>query len=96
MPTVITQRELKDYLLAKKRHAAAEEKLAAKEAQFKAALEAGATIDEGLLTAYIKNRERRDVSWKTIVERELGEAYATRVLAATAPKQYSKLVVESV
>jgi hypothetical protein len=33
------------------------------------------------------------VSWKSVVERELGEDYAKRVLAATKPDTYTHLVV---
>jgi hypothetical protein len=33
------------------------------------------------------------VSWKSVVERELGEDYAKRVPAATKPDTYTHLVV---
>ena len=59
----------------------------------KSALEAGAEVEQGLLQAFLKITERRNVSWKDIVERELGDTYAKRVLAATKPDKYSNLVV---
>ena len=37
--------------------------------------------------------ERRSVAWKAVVERELGEDYARRVLAATKPETYVSLAV---
>lgn len=91
----ISQKQLRDYLLAKKRHEQAGERLKAKEQEFQAALESGATVAGGVLTAFIKTWERRDVSWKAVVERELGPEYTTRVLAGTQPQKYSKLVVEA-
>lgn len=59
-------------------------------------LKTGAAVAPGILTAYIKEWTRRNVSWKEVVVREKGQDYADRVLAATRPETYSKLVVESV
>ncbi len=56
-------------------------------------LETGATVEPGLLEAFLKTYERRSVAWKAVVERELGPAYAKRVLAATQPETYVSLVV---
>jgi hypothetical protein len=96
MPTKqISQKSLCDYLLAKKKHDELAEKLRAKEKEFQDALGSGAVVAGGVLTAFIKTWERRDVSWKAVVEREIGEEYAKRVLAATQPQKYSKLVVEA-
>jgi hypothetical protein len=58
-------------------------------------LEAGASVESGLFQAYLKTTERRSVSWKGVVERELGEDYARRVLAATKPDTFTHLVVEA-
>jgi hypothetical protein len=96
MSQEISQRTLRDYLLAKKKLEALSEKLKATEQELQAALNAGATVASGVLTAYMNTWERRDVAWKAVVERELGEGYATRVLAATTPSKHSELVVESV
>jgi len=57
-------------------------------------LEAAASVERGLFQAYLKTTERRSVSWKGVVERELGEDYAKRVLAATKPDTVTHLVVE--
>ncbi len=61
----------------------------------KAELETGAPVEPGVLQAFLKVVERRSVPWKQVVERELGEAYATRVLAATKPETYVTLVVKA-
>lgn len=57
-------------------------------------LDAGAEVEKGSRTAVLKQEERRTVSWKDIVVRELGDSYATRVLAGTKPVPYFKLVVK--
>jgi len=61
----------------------------------KAALESGADVEPGLFRATLKVTERTSVSWKSVVERELGDDYAKRVLAATKPDKYTHLVVTS-
>lgn len=63
------------------------------EGEVQTALEAGCPVEPGLLRAFLKTVERRSVAWKAVVERELGEDYAKRVLAATRPEQYTHLVV---
>jgi hypothetical protein len=65
------------------------------EAQARAALEAGAVAEPGLLRVWLKTVERRSVAWKSVCERELGEAYCKRVLAATRPDTYTSLVIEA-
>jgi hypothetical protein len=91
----INQSMLSKVLLAKKRIAELEAEVKAGEDQILAALKDGATVQDGVLTAYIKTWERRSPSWKTVVERELGEQYAARVLAGTKPQTYTSLVVEA-
>lgn len=54
-------------------------------------LETGSAVESGLLNAAIKITERRNVSWKSVVERKLGAAFAKRVLAATRPDVYPSL-----
>jgi hypothetical protein len=61
--------------------------------EVKAALESGAEVEPGLFRASLKVTERTNVSWKSVVERELGGDYAKRVLAATKPDKYTHLVV---
>lgn len=57
-------------------------------------LDAGAKPEAGARTAKIVQVERRSVSWKDVVIRELGDSYAARVLAATKPTFFFKLVVK--
>ena len=90
----ITQQKLAAYLNAKSEIEALERKLKATEEQLFAALKSGAVCQDGLLTARIKVWERRSPAWKAVVERELGEDYAARVLAGTRPDQFEKLMVE--
>jgi hypothetical protein len=59
----------------------------------KSALESGADVEPGLFRATLKITTRTNVSWKSVVERELGDDYAKRVLAATKPDKYVHLVV---
>lgn len=56
-------------------------------------LDDGSSVELGDRTADIQSVERRSVSWKQIVVRELGKTYAGRVLAATKPTFFFKLTV---
>ena len=56
-------------------------------------LESGNPVEPGTLRAFLKVAERRNVSWKAVVERECGADYAARVLAATKPDTTTQLVV---
>lgn len=71
------------------------EQLKSAEGSIRQRLEGGADVESGLLTARLKVVERRNVSWKSVCERQLGEAYCTRVLAATKPTTSKSLVVEA-
>ena len=57
-------------------------------------LKDGAKVAPGLLTARVKEFSRRNVAWKEVVVREIGQDYADRVLNATKPEVYTSLVVE--
>jgi len=57
-------------------------------------LDAGGKVEDGARTAFLKQEERRTVSWKDVVIREKGEGYAKQVLAGTKPVPYFKLVVK--
>ena len=57
-------------------------------------LDAGQTVEAGARTAILKQEERRTVSWREVVVRELGETYAKKVLGGTKPTPYFKLVVK--
>jgi hypothetical protein len=67
------------------------EALKAKESEMLAALKAGTPVQSGKHAATIKSFERRSPSWKAVVERELGEEYTARVLAATKPNTIESL-----
>jgi hypothetical protein len=66
----------------------------AAEALVLAKLKDGAKVAQGLLTARVKTFERRNVAWKEVVVREVGQDYADRVLNATKPDKYESVVIE--
>jgi hypothetical protein len=74
--------------------AALETELEKAESEILTALKVGHKVQPGLLAAYVKSWERRDVSWKNVVVARLGQAEADRVLAGAPPVQHEKLVVE--
>ena len=63
------------------------------EHQLTTALDSGAVVEPGNHTAQLKTSERRNVSWKSVVERLKGAGYVRKVLSATKPKSYTKLIV---
>ncbi len=63
------------------------------ERQLTTALGSGAVVEPGNHTAKLRTTERRNVSWKKVVIRLKSEGYANRVLSATKPTTYTKLVV---
>lgn len=58
-----------------------------------AELQQGAEVQKGERYAKIQEYERRSVAWKDVVIRLQGEGYASKVLSATKPTIYHKLVV---
>jgi hypothetical protein len=94
-PQHISQDELANILEMRQRREALDEQIQLAEHAVRAALEVGATVEGGLFRAFLKTTERRSVAWKAIVERELGEGYASRVLAATKPDKFTTLVVSA-
>ena len=92
-PHNICQSELAHVLELRRQREALDERIQEAEGAIRTALEAGANVQEGIFSAYLKTTERRSVSWKNVVERELGEDYAKRVLAATKPDTFISLVV---
>lgn len=94
-PQHISQNELGHILEMRRQREALDEQIKESEISIRAALEAGATVEGGLFRAFLKTTERRSVAWKAIVERELGEGYANRVLAATKPDKFTTLVVSA-
>ena len=63
------------------------------EHQLTTALHSGAVVEPGNHTAKLRTTERRNVSWKKVVIRLKSEGYANKVLSATKPTTYTKLVV---
>ncbi len=71
--------------------------LKAEQADFEYALTAalgnGAEVERGIHVANLKTTERRNVSWRGVVERLKGSGYVRQVLSATKPKTFTKLIV---
>jgi|SRR5882762_8098172 len=95
VPHHICQAELAHILELRRQREAIDERIKEAEDSVRTALEVGAVVEDGIFRAYMKTTERRSVAWKSVVERELGEDYATRVLAATKPDRFSTLVVSA-
>jgi hypothetical protein len=89
----ISQASLTNIIELRRQVALLESSLTVAESEVKLALEAGAEVEAGLFRASLKITKRRNVSWKNVVERELGEDYAARVLAATRADSYTNLEV---
>lgn len=94
-PAVVTQDKLTHFKALTQRIEALEAESKQIEAEIRASLESGAAVEPGIFRAFLKTTERRNVSWKEVVERELGEGYAKRVLAATKPDPTTRLIVEA-
>ena len=91
----ITQTELTLLCSLRDRREQLDAQIEAAEKSLKVRLEARASVEPGLLKAFLKTFERRSVPWKAVCERQLGEDYCKRVLAATKPDSYTHLVVEA-
>ena len=82
----IKQVELKKYLLLESDIATKMKRLSRLRESITTALKDGSPVEDGDHFAYIKKVPgRRSVSWKKVVIRLAGEAYANRVMAATKP-----------
>ncbi len=57
------------------------------------ALAEGSQVQKGERVALLQEYERRSVAWKDVVIRLKSEGYAAKVLAATKPVPFVKLVV---
>jgi hypothetical protein len=91
----ISQTVLTRFVALRRQIATLQQELDAQESQLQMAIESGAQVELGIFRAYLKTTERRNVSWRGVVERELGEAYAARVLAATKPDPSTSLIVSA-
>ncbi len=99
-PQAITQLELTTLLSLRGRLSQIEEQVEAAERSIKARLETGASLEPGDHRAELKENLRRNVSWKTVVERLAerlkldGQLYCARVLASTKPTKTVALIIE--
>src|SRR5580658_6162869 len=89
----ITQDQLAQIITLRQQVETLQLELGEAQADVQSALETGASVEPGLSRASLKTTERRSVAWKGVCERELGEAYCARVLAATRPDTFTHLVV---
>ncbi|HEY6126846.1 MAG TPA: hypothetical protein VIW23_01575 [Candidatus Acidoferrum sp.] len=97
----ITQYELEEVMLLRNALRQREGQLALIETNLKARLEVGATVEEGVHVAELKETFRRTVAWKsvaadladTVFGEGKGTAYCDEVLAATVPDRYVSLVI---
>ena len=90
----VTQKEMARYATLANRIEKLRGEMAELKGQIIHDLDAGAKPEPGARTASITQVERRSVAWKDVVTRELGDAYAKRVLAGTKPTFFFKLVVK--
>ena len=89
----ITQEKLAHILTLKGEIAERKKALEEAEAEVQAELERNVPVEPGLLKAFLRVVERSSIAWKQVVERELGEEYAARVLASTKTDRFTHLVV---
>ncbi len=92
-PQTITQFDLARYVTLANQIDALKAEQSALEHQLTTALDSGAVVEPGNHTAKLRTTERRNVSWKKVVIRLKSEGYANKVLSATKPTTYTKLVV---
>ncbi len=92
-PQTITQFDLARYVTLANQIDALKAEQSALEHQLTTALDSGAVVEPGNHTANLRTSERRNVSWKRVVIRLKSEGYANKVLSATKPCTYTKLVV---
>ena len=89
----VTQFDLKRHVSLSNQIDALKREHAELEHQLTTALDSGAVVEPGNHTAQLKTSERRNVSWKSVVERLKGSGYVSQVLSHTKPKTYIKLAV---
>jgi len=102
IPQAVTQTELELVRALRSRAAQLESQIDSAEASILARLRTGASIEDGILNASIKESSRRSVSWREISERlairvfgqRKGEMYCPRVLASTKPSKSFSLEIE--
>ncbi len=92
-PQTITQFDLARYVTMANQIDALKAAQSVLEQQLITSLGSGAVVEPGNHTAQLRTTERRNVSWKKVVIRLKSEGYANKVLSATKPSTYTKLVV---
>lgn len=92
-PQTITQFDLARYVTMANQIDALKTEKSVLEQQLITSLGSGAVVEPGNHTAKLRTTERRNVSWKKVVIRLKSEGYANKVLSATKPTTYTKLVV---
>ncbi len=92
-PQTITQFDLARYVTMANQIDALKAAQSVLEQQLITSLGSGAVVEPGNHTAKLRTTERRNVSWKKVVIRLKSEGYANKVLSATKPSTYTKLVV---
>ena len=89
----ITQFDLARYIKRANQIESLKAEQAVLERDLKLALANGTSVEPGKHLASLKTTARKNVSWKTVVERLRGAGYARKVLAATKPTNYTRLIV---
>ncbi len=92
-PQTITQFDLARYVTMANQIDALKAEQSALEQKLITSLDSGCKVEPGNHTAKLRITERRNVSWKKVVIRLKSEGYANKVLSATKPSTYTKLVV---
>ena len=92
-PQTLTQFDLARYVTMANQIDALKAEQSALEQQLITSLDSGCKVEPGNHTAKLRTTERRNVSWKKVVIRLKSEGYANKVLSATKPTTYTKLVV---
>lgn len=67
--------------------------LAERERSVIEAIEGGATIAQGILTAEVRDEERRNVKWRAVAEEYLGSDFCQIVVEETPATVYPRLVI---
>jgi hypothetical protein len=92
--TFITQQRLAALIKKRSQYEALSAEISRLETEMKEQLKAGGVVRPGLLSARVREWERRTVAWKQVLIREKGEEFAERVFNATKPDKFETLVVE--
>ena len=84
------RREVKQ---AEKATKALKDALAERERSVIAAIESGATVANGILTAEVHHEERRNVKWRVVAEEYLGADFCELLVEETPATIYPRLAI---